>query len=368
MSKKNKEEQKPKKKSKFYRFTFFLLILSILLFNVLNIFLKSYVLILSIILVLILFVFQSVVKKMNVAILNKIVNIIYIFLILISVLLNFSAFLASKNINNIEQSRAKSNSVNVKSEPFNILLTGVDTRKDNQTLNSDTIMLVTVDPFNEKVLLTSIPRDTYVQLTCTNEFDKLTHASSFNDECLINTVETLLDTKINYFIRFDFNSVIDLVDDLGGIYIDIESDFCGQDENDKKESMCFKKGNNKLNGKETLSYIRERKSFSNGDYARTEHQQKVVLSYFNTLKKHPFKINKIITTASKSIVMNFDKRDINNLIELFIFNDFKFESNTIKGEEMIVDIDYEGLKSVSVQLLDPFELTMSKYKIGEIIN
>ncbi len=370
MFKKKDEINETKKSSNFFRFTFFLLILSIVLFNVLNIFLKKYVVLGSILFIFILFLFHKIIKKINITSLKKIANIIYILLIIFFLILNFTAFRAQIMMSDSNTSDFKSKPVNIKTDPFNILLTGVDTRDDeaNEGLkNSDAIMVVSVNPKDKEILMTSLPRDSYVPLACTDNLDKLTHASTFNDQCIVQTVENTLDTEINYFISGNFDALIEAIDAIGGINININQEFCGQDKDDKKDKFCFKKGINHLNGKEALSYARERKSFSTGDYARIDHQQEVLEAFLKEVKKHPLKLNKLFEISINNLVTNLNIKDVNALIELFLFNDFKIEKNKVIGEGMTVDIEYEGLYSVSVQLLDPFSLTNAKFKISEIL-
>ncbi len=371
MSKKKEEiKEEVKKGGNFYKFTFFLLILNILVFNILNIFLKKYVILGSILFTLVIFLFHKIIKKINSRFLKKVTNIIYILLIIFFLILNFTAFRAQNMITKSQTSEVLANPVNIKTEPFNILLTGVDTRSEgvNENLkNSDAIMVASINPKTKEVLLTSLPRDAYVPLACTDNLDKLTHASTFSEECIVQTVENTLDTEINYFISGNFDAVIEAIDAVGGIDINIKQEFCGQDQEDKKEAFCFKEGVNNLNGEEALSYARERKSFATGDYARIDHQQAVIEAFLNKLKKHPLKINKLFEIGVNNLITNLNMKDINSLIELFLFNDFTIENNKVVGEGMIVDIEYEGLYNVSVQLLDPFSLTNSKFKISETL-
>ncbi len=365
-----KEEEKPKKSSNFYRITFLILMINVILFNVINIFLKSYVLIASIIFLFIIFIIHNIVKKMNIKFFKKLLNFIYIFLIIIFIFFNITANKASNLTNDIKETNALVKPVNLKSESFNILLTGVDTRNSGNDIglkNSDAIMVASVNPKTKEVLLTSLPRDTYVSLACTQQLDKLTHASTFSDQCIVQTVENILDIEINYFINANFDAVIKAINTVGGINIKIEQDFCGQNQTDKKEAFCFKKGTNHLNGEEALSYARERKSFATGDYARIEHQQQVLEGFINSFKKHPLKINSLFKIGVENLVTNLSVKDMNDLIKLFLFNDFKIENNKVIGEGMNVDIEYENLYNVSVQLLDPFSLATAKFKISDML-
>lgn len=88
---------------------------------------------------------------------------------------------------------------------------------------SDVNMLATVNPQTHEVLLTSIPRDYYVQLHgTTGNRDKLTHAGIYGVQISVETLEDLLDIEIDYYLKVNFSTVVDLVDTIGGI--DVYSD------------------------------------------------------------------------------------------------------------------------------------------------
>ena len=97
--------------------------------------------------------------------------------------------------------------------------------------NTDVNMLVSIDPINNKILLTSIPRDYYVNLPSfgTNAYDKLTHAGYYGIEESVKTVENLLDVDINYYIKLNFTSLTKTVDTIGGITVDSKYSFTSQD-------------------------------------------------------------------------------------------------------------------------------------------
>ena len=83
-------------------------------------------------------------------------------------------------------------------------------------------MVVTVNPNTKEIVLTSIPRDYYVDLYGKNAKDKLTHAGIYGMETTVKTIENLLDIEINYYVKFNFTSLIKIVDALEGI--EVESD------------------------------------------------------------------------------------------------------------------------------------------------
>ena len=158
-------------------------------------------------------------------------------------------------------------------EPFNVYISGIDTYGKIQSVSrSDVNILVTVNPNTNQVLLTNIPRDSYVQLyNTTGVKDKLTHAGIYGVEKSVKTVEKLLDVDINYYFKVNFTSLEDIVDAIGGITVYSKYTFTSYIGN-----YFFKEGYNNMNGAQALGFARERKSFKEGDIMRGQNQQAVI--------------------------------------------------------------------------------------------
>ncbi len=166
--------------------------------------------------------------------------------------------------------------VDILSEPFNIFLSGIDTRGAISNVSrSDVNMIITVNPKTHKVLLTSIPRDYYVQLHGTAGIkDKLTHSGIYGPKMTVKTVEELLGININYFIRVNFSSLINLVDSIGGIYFTPDITIS----HNQDGVWCHYNKNVRAwyNGHCALRYVRERKAYADGDLHRIQNQQLVL--------------------------------------------------------------------------------------------
>lgn len=158
--------------------------------------------------------------------------------------------------------------VDVLNDTFTLYISGIDITGPITTVSrSDVNIVAVVNPKTKQVLLISIPRDYYVKLHGieTDMRDKLTHAGMYGINTSVKTVEDLLDIDINYYLKVNFTTVIDVVNALGGI--DVES---------KYAFNTFKKGINHLNGDKALEFCRERKSFTGGDRVRGQNQQAVI--------------------------------------------------------------------------------------------
>ena len=164
-------------------------------------------------------------------------------------------------------------------KPINVLISGSDSRSGiiESKTRSDVNMIMTIDPNNHKILLTSIPRDYYVKLHGTTGInDKLTHAGIYGIDMSRQTIEDLFNIKINNTLKVGFQSVIQVVDLLGGI--DIESDstlttHCGDGGAVRTRVV---KGMNHFTGPQALSYARERYAYEEGDNHRVQNQQQVI--------------------------------------------------------------------------------------------
>lgn len=184
----------------------------------------------------------------------------------------------------------QSNAVgNITQEPFIIAVSGNDTwdyREMNPSnlTRSDVNMLVVVNPLTKKALIVSVPRDTYVPLWGDYDaMDKLTHATIYGMDTWEQTLNSLLETDINYFVRINFQSLVNVIDALGGIEIDNPYEmtiaFNTFDRGTGRlsgETHTFEEGRIHITGNQALGYVRERKSLRNGDVDRVKHQAVVL--------------------------------------------------------------------------------------------
>lgn len=215
--------------------------------------------------------------------------------------------------------------VDVTNSSFNIYVSGIDTYGSiNKVSRSDVNILITVNPVTKEILLTNIPRDYYVKLHKNGEYDKLTHAGIYGIDESINTLEDLFDTKINYYVKVNFTSLVDIVDALDGITVNSPYSFVSQD------GYSYKKGDNILDGKKALSFARERKSFKEGDRTRGENQQRVLTALINKAMSPKIITNytNLLTSLKGKFVTNISDEDITKLIKMQLKNN---SSWTIKS-------------------------------------
>ncbi len=209
-------------------------------------------------------------------------------------------------------------------KPFTILISGNDTYGDVSELSrSDVNLLVTVNPTTNEVLMTSIPRDYYVELTCSSgacaegEMDKLTHTGVNGIDVTKETIENLLDIDINYTFRVNFSSMIDIVDALGGIDIYVEEGMAVEKFYADSTLEGVTEGKNHLDGERALAYARERHAYTDGDIQRARNQQQVLEAIIDKATSSSVLTNytELLNAMSGAFQTNMSMTEITALIQ-----------------------------------------------------
>ena len=222
--------------------------------------------------------------------------------------------------------------VDITKDSFNIYISGIDTYGSVSSVSrSDVNMIITVNPNTHKVLITSIPRDYYVTLAGKNAKDKLTHAGIYGIETSVATLEDLLDIKINYYVKVNFTSLIDIVNALGGVNVYSKYSFTSQD------GYYYKEGYNAVDGKKALSFVRERKSFNEGDRTRVENQAAMIEALINKAISPSIitKYTSLLNALDGSFVTNLDFNDITEFIKMQIADmpNWEIENISLNGTD-----------------------------------
>ena len=231
--------------------------------------------------------------------------------------------------------------INVTEDPFNIYITGIDVWGDiDQVSRSDVNMIVTVNPKTREVLLTSMPRDSYVELHSFGALDKLTHSGIYGVDETITTVEDWMGIEINYYIRVNFSLVVDLVDAIGGI--DVNSDYAFKS---KVSDYKYVKGMNHLDGKGALYFARERKAFKAEDEQRIKNQQIVLEAMLKKITS-----SKVLLTSYVKLLDAVEGKMQTNLSDKDIYSLVKMQLNDMSGWKV---------KTVSVHGTGAYKTTYS---------
>lgn len=206
----------------------------------------------------------------------------------------------------------------------NIVILGTDTRADNlDEGRSDCIIIASIDEKTKDVKLTSVYRDSYFQIPG-HGLDKVTHAYAYGGPALsMSTLNTNLDLDIKEYVAINFYTVMDVVDAVGGIEIDIDSEelkyindyiqSINKEEN-KNGKNITKTGPQTLSGVQALAYSRIRYT-EGGDYKRTERMRQVLGAVVDEVKKmNLIELNKLADMILEKVNTNIKQSEILSLL------------------------------------------------------
>lgn len=272
----------------------------------------------------------------------------------------------------IENKKETDKNGDVKLKPMNIYLSGSDSRSKTiqNKSRSDVNMVLTINPNTKTVLITSIPRDYYVQVSGKVGLkDKLTHAGIYGIDTSRKTVEDLFDIEIPYSIKVSMASVTEVVDLVGGVDIYSDTEFNSY----HYKGWKVKKGMNHMDGEHALAYSRERYAYASGDRHRIMNQQQVleaVLKKIVTDKTILTKYDKLLNSLSSLYRTDIPASLITELVKEQIddMSAWTFLSNSVSGSDAS-SATYTAPKSKRYVMV-PYEKDVKDAhdKIVEVLN
>lgn len=228
----------------------------------------------------------------------------------------------------------------------NILLLGTDGREKELAYRSDCMMIATLDAKNKNIKLTSLARDTYVDIPGKGK-GKLNAAYFWGKEKLLfQTIEENFNVKLDKFVQVDFDNLMNIVFIMGGVEVDIKEyeiesinemipGSYGQCTYSNKGDMKLlsKPGKQIINGYQAIAYTRIRKVDS--AIYRDERQREVMLSIINTLKAKSFsEYPELMNVLLPYVSTNLSPKDIIDIA----FTAYNFKPLTVKqGQFPIID-------------------------------
>ena len=235
---------------------------------------------------------------------------------------------------------------------FNVYISGIDTYGSLSTVSrSDVNMILSVNPTKKKILITTIPRDTYLAIGGDKDkFDKLTHAGLFGVETSIKSLESLLDIDIDYYGKVNFTSLTELINALGGIKVDNPVAF-----ESSSGKYYFPQGKINMDGDKALAFSRERYHLDEGDFDRGKNHARVLTGIINKMLSYDMLMN---FSQISNIVLESVNTDISydKMIELVNKQlsdggDWDIETQALKGW---------GESGLSSYLMPDFNLYMMR--------
>ncbi len=241
-----------------------------------------------------------------------------------------------------------------------ILLVGIDARPGQKTGRSDTMMLLTIDAEHGCLKLTSFMRDLYVEIPGEKN-NRLNAAYVFGGpELLIKTLKKNFGVKVNYYASVNFSLLADLIDQIGGLQLTIESEeqltninLVIREDNvvlkkafpeqgiKTNDNLLTKTGDQLLNGRQAQAYARYRKGSS--DFARTERQREVILKAMERVKELS------MMDLGKLALDNLDKLDTNMTVaDILRLAPAAFELKDAKVKQLRIPVDHAfEIKTIS---------------------
>lgn len=236
----------------------------------------------------------------------------------------------------------------------NIALFGVDCRTANyKGCRSDVMMVVSYDQKNNNVTVTSLVRDTYVEIG-DRGFDKMNHAYAFGGpELAIQTINKTFDLDIEDYVTVDFWTVEKIIDAIGGVEIDVSSqemehlnnyivELNNLSPNGTKTNLISSNGLQQLNGRQAVAYMRIR-YVGDGDFERMQRQREVMQVALDGLK-----------TLS-----------LTNMLSLA--NDMLSDVKTNLGKSEIISL-ITGVMTNGIPTMDQYQLPTRDGGVGTMIN
>lgn len=202
---------------------------------------------------------------------------------------------------------------------------GVDSRSKQlgKGTRSDSLMIANVNHETKEIKVASVFRDCYVDIKG-HGLDKITHAHSFGGpELAMDTLNRNFDLNIDKYITVNFGNVAEVIDDLGGIQLDITDSEVKYingyideiNKVDKTDSPHITEaGTQKVDGTQAVAYSRIRYT-AGGDYKRAERQRTVLMKVFETAKqKDPMKLIDIVNTMMDKISTNYSSGEVTDIL------------------------------------------------------
>lgn len=223
--------------------------------------------------------------------------------------------------------------IKITKDPFIVYISGSDTRNDKlATSRSDVNLLAVVNPTTKQVLLLNTPRDYYVHTSVSGDSkDKLTHAGIYGVQCSMDTLGMLYDQTVDYSMQINFTGFETLIDAIDGVDVDVDQSVTTDD------GYSFSEGMNRMDGKEALSYVRERHHFADGDNARGRHQMAVIsaiikkISSGTTILTH---YSDIMDSMEGMFAMDLTSDELGSLVKMQLSDNasWNVKSYAVTGE------------------------------------
>jgi LCP family protein required for cell wall assembly len=307
--------------------------------------------------------------------------LLWIFLPILTLLIGagtYAAYIANtaKNVVDSSQYELESRAIHKKSElrkkmvnprvdNISILFLGVDENDGSfKNARTDSMILATFNEKEKSIKMVSIPRDSRVELVGRDRMDKITHAHAYGGlDMAVQTVEKLLDVPVDYYARLNFEAFVSIVDNLGGVEIDVPFPIREQNSSRELNTIKLEKGVQRLNGEEALAYARTRKY--DNDIERGKRQQEVLQAIIkeSISIRSVTKYRAVLESIGDNLKTNMAFDDMTAFHDYaYLASEVDIDSLTLSGEDATLNgifyyiLDESSVSEVSETLRSHLEL------------
>ena len=260
---------------------------------------------------------------------------------------------------------------------INILLLGIGGAGHDGPFLSDTNIIISLKPSTKQVAMISIPRDLAVKIPGFG-YRKINSADSIGENKQPGqggdyARQLFADTfgiDIPYYVRVDFHAFTELIDEVGGVTIDVQKTFTDTlypGPNDSYQTVSFTAGSQTMNGEQALIYSRSRHG-GNGegsDFARAHRQQQVLVALKEKMLSlgtylNPIRIQAIVNSVTNNIATNL------NFDQLMYLASIAKDTNKDELKNLVFDNSPQGLLVDATGLEGAFMLTPKSGNFGAV--
>ncbi|MYL69995.1 LytR family transcriptional regulator [Halobacillus litoralis] len=235
-----------------------------------------------------------------------------------------------------EKSDKRTKEVTPAKDHTSVLFVGIDDsdKRESSPSRSDALVLATFNEDDKSIKMLNIPRDSLTYIPEVGYEDKIAHAHAFGGiDGTVETVERMLDVPVDYYVRLNFNSFVEIVDSIGGITYDVPFDMQEQNSSDQAGAIELTEGKQLINGEEALALARTRKYDS--DLARGERQMEIIQQIFRETvsAKGLNNMDEILSSVSANMKTNLTFSEMIQFKDYFLQKEnFTFDKMQLEGE------------------------------------
>lgn len=264
------------------------------------------------------------------------------------------------------KSDKRAEEVNPAQDHTSVLFIGVDDseKRSETSARSDALILATFNEGEKSIKMLDIPRDSLTYIPEVGYEDKIAHAHAFGGvDATVETVEHMLDVPVDYFVRLNFQSFVEIVDSIGGITYDVPYELTEQNSSDQSGAIELDEGTQTLNGEEALALARTRKQDS--DLARGERQMEIIQQIFREAmsSRGLNNFDEIVASVNEHMTTNLTFDEMITFKDYFLQKEgFTFDTMQLRGEGGFTgngwyyQVEQESIQETTDQLKAHLEL------------